>query len=220
MPRGRVVQYPVAVGDVFGHRMVIGPAEPLVGPDGRPRTRWMARCECGTVDAVLPQNLRTGSQCEPCRRGEMIARNHRGAGIERGHDANAIVLQPEFGSWKAMRARCYNPSNARYADYGGRGIRVCDAWRSSFAAFLRDVGRRPSADHSIDRIDVNGDYEPSNVRWATRSEQQRNRRDAVMITLGSVTKHIRDWVEERGLDYERVRGLLRRGVAPEEALRQ
>lgn len=84
---------------------------------------------------------------------------------------------PEYSAWKGMRRRCYNPASARYADWGGRGIRVCDRWLHSFANFLADMGPRPSGDHSLDRWpDNDGDYEPGNCRWATRSQQQCNKR--------------------------------------------
>lgn len=75
-----------------------------------------------------------------------------------------------------MKVRCFNVRSKPYPNYGGRGITMCDHWRDSFAAFLADVGRRPSAAHSIDRIDNDGHYEPGNVRWATRDTQQQNRR--------------------------------------------
>lgn len=83
---------------------------------------------------------------------------------------------PEYKAWIAMRQRCANPRASGYRHYGGRGIRVCDEWEHSFAAFLECVGPRPSPEHSIDRIDVDGHYEPGNVRWATINEQASNRR--------------------------------------------
>src|SRR5262249_60827665 len=85
-------------------------------------------------------------------------------------------MTPEYRAWANMKTRCYAPSYRGYHNYGGRGIRVCDEWRNSFEAFYAHVGPRPSAQHSIDRIDNGGDYEPRNVRWATRHEQQKKKR--------------------------------------------
>src|SRR5690348_5920364 len=89
---------------------------------------------------------------------------------------------PELGVWDRMKTRCYNPKNDGYAWYGGRGIRVCDAWLADFSAFYRDMGPRPSPAHSIDRIDTDGHYEPGNCRWATQVEQQNNRRSNRRVT--------------------------------------
>lgn len=84
---------------------------------------------------------------------------------------------PTYWSWNAMRSRCYDPRNASYQGYGGRGITVCDRWRDSFEAFLEDMGERPSKDYSIDRIDPSGNYESANCRWLTRAEQNARRKD-------------------------------------------
>lgn len=82
---------------------------------------------------------------------------------------------PEYTAWQNMRARCLRPAHPKYADYGGRGITIDPRW-DSFEAFLADIGRRPGPDYSLDRIDNDGCYGPGNLRWATRPEQQRNRR--------------------------------------------
>lgn len=82
----------------------------------------------------------------------------------------------EYGIWSNIKHRCLNPNYRDYKNYGGRGIAVCDRWRDSFDNFMDDMGPRPSLKHSIDRIDNNGNYEPSNCRWATYSQQNRNQR--------------------------------------------
>ena len=85
------------------------------------------------------------------------------------------VASPEYRAWQAMKNRCHNPRAPDYRYYGARGVAVCDEWRASFDAFLRDMGRRPAANLTLDRIDTARGYEPGNCRWATRQVQSRNR---------------------------------------------
>lgn len=107
---------------------------------------------------------------------------------------------PEFNVWKHMLSRCHNANNKSFKNYGGRGIAVCDQWRKSFEMFLSDVGPRPSVQHSIERIDNNGNYEAANCKWATRIEQGSNKRNNVMVTIEGVEKTISEWARNYGVD--------------------
>jgi hypothetical protein len=102
---------------------------------------------------------------------------------------------PEYLCWMAMKKRCYYKKAVDYQDYGGRGIKVCSRWKDSFAAFLADVGPRPSSLHTLERKNPNGDYTPLNVRWATRREQAQNRRNTVRVG----TLCLSEWARRRGI---------------------
>lgn len=106
---------------------------------------------------------------------------------------------PEYSVWLGMKDRCFNPAFKQWDDYGGRGITVCERWRKSFAAFYDDMGRRPSPEHQLDRIDNDGDYEPGNVRWATPSENCNNKSNNRLIAHGGQTRTLTEWSREAGL---------------------
>lgn len=115
----------------------------------------------------------------------------------------------EYVAWRGMKARCYMPNFPKFKDYGARGIRICDAWREDFAAFLEHVGPKPSPKHSIERIDNERGYEPGNVRWATPKEQARNRRSSFLVTHAGLTLTVAEWSERTGLPYETLRYRLK-----------
>lgn len=125
---------------------------------------------------------------------------------------------PLYKVWQAMIGRCHNPRNKKYRHYGGRGIEVCRRWRESFPAFKADIGQRPSPRHSIDRKDNDGHYEPSNVRWATPAEQNRNSRRNHLLTFRGQTKPLTDWATGMGLSPGTLRARLVRGWSVEVAL--
>lgn len=128
-----------------------------------------------------------------------------------------ILIRAYWG----MRQRCYNPKAKHYHRYGGRGISVCERWMSSFTNFKEDMGNRPSPDHSLDRINNDGNYEPSNCRWATKKVQNNNRHDNARIVVDGVEKTITEWSEHYGISrstiYSRINVL---GYDPARALTQ
>jgi len=126
----------------------------------------------------------------------------------------------ERSIWRAMKARCNDPKSISYKYYGAKGIKVCDRWANSFEAFLEDVGPRPSSIHSLDRFpDRTGDYKPDNIRWATRTIQNRNRSATKTMEFRGQVKPIAEWAEEFGLRPGLVgKRISYSGWTPEQAL--
>jgi hypothetical protein len=134
-------------------------------------------------------------------------------------DQHRLVKTPEYYAWAHMIERCENPRNPQWSDYGGRGIAVCARWRARFQNFLADVGPRPSPQHSIDRLENNGNYEPGNVAWRTRAEQNRNTRRTILLTYGGETLCAKDWAKRLGLcSGQVITWRLKHGWSLEEAL--
>ena len=127
---------------------------------------------------------------------------------------------PGYVSWKNMKSRCYNINHVAWERYGGRGIVVCDRWKESFINFLSDMGPKPFENAQIDRIDNNGNYDPSNCRWSTPSENSRNRRDSVVLTHDGITLSLHDWAVKTGINYHVLSQRLFTGWSVERALTQ
>lgn len=137
--------------------------------------------------------------------------------VTHGH-ARRGQQSPEFRTWISMRKRCNEPNRPYWKHYGGRGIRVCARWNESFEHFLEDMGPKPSPKHSIDRIDVNGHYEPGNCRWVTHKEQCGNTRRTSMLTVNGITKSRIEWCKEYGIAWHTIRNRLKQGWTPEQAI--
>ena len=116
---------------------------------------------------------------------------------------------PEYRCWSSIKTRCYNPNSRGYQWYGARGISMCQAWRDSFTAFLAHIGQRPTDLHTLDRIDNDGNYEPGNVRWATRNEQSQNTRLTRLLAHDGETLSLSAWARRLGIDPKSLRERLR-----------
>lgn len=120
-----------------------------------------------------------------------------------------MTSSPEWLAWVNIKRRCYNPKNASYKHYGGRGIKMCEEWVNSFKAFYTYIGPRPNKSYSIDRKDVNGDYEPGNVRWASDNVQRNNRTNSDLHTYKGKTQSLGAWCKEYNLDRRAIRSRVK-----------
>lgn len=121
---------------------------------------------------------------------------------------------PEYLAWINIKRRCYNKNNASYPAYGGRGIVMCERWKNDFLAFLEDMGKRPTEQHSLDRIDVNGNYEPDNCRWALDNIQYNNKRNNVLLTHNGKTQTMSQWAKELGINNDTLWRRIKRANMP------
>lgn len=153
-------------------------------------------CDCGNRKTILLSHILKGkiTSCT-CLHKE---------GVRKINYSHGDCKSREYRIWNLMKSRC-SVNSELYKAWFGRGIKVCDRWLNSYENFLFDMGRSPSKNHSIDRIDNNGDYEPSNCRWATRKEQSRNTSQNINITHNGVTKCVSDWANDLG---NKKRGVL------------
>lgn len=151
-------------GRQFGRLTVLARGDDWTSPTSTARqVRWICRCTCGSEVLVLAASLRRGTKSCGCLVRDLPT-------------THGMYGTPTYLSWAAMIARCTRPRHKKWSHYGGRGITICDRWRD-FPNFLADMGERP-AGHTLDRIDVDGNYEPGNCRWATPTQQRSNRRDS------------------------------------------
>lgn len=175
---------------------------------------WLCRCSCGTEKIVGGNCLRMGqsSSCG-CLKRELASKRF----IKHGCSRNRTHT-PEYNSWASMISRCTNPRSTQFKNYGKRGVGVCQSWLNSFEEFLADMGVKPSRNHSLDRIDNNGNYEPKNCRWATQKQQASNTRRNRKITYKKECLTITQWAERTGLHRNVISRRLSRGWSVERTL--
>lgn len=183
---------------------------------GRERRRswWACKCECGNCSVVDSAKLTSGwSRSCGCLQKDVVANRCTTHGQSRRK-----FRSPEYKVWSGMLSRCDNQNATGFKDYGGRGIRVCERWMNSFENFYADMGPRPTAQHEIDRIDVNGNYEPSNCKWVTKKQNARNTRKSRFIEIGGETLCIGEWAERTGVSADSIRGRINNGWQPIDAI--
>lgn len=176
-------------------------------------TRIVCACDCGIEVVADPSAVRLGKtvSCGCFQKEQTRARATHGDSRRNGRTA-------EYRCWIDMKSRCRNKNNEFYKFYGGRGISVSQQWVDDFESFLSHVGRKPSPKHTIDRIDNDGNYEPGNVRWATRREQVFNRRNTILVDLNGDKTTVKDACRILGLNYRMVKARLERGWSADKAL--
>lgn len=186
-------------GKRFGELQVLRES----GRAGDGKIKWIARCGCGSEFAATGVRIRSGEvkTCPACSRER----------VRLAHVTHGERRTPEYRTWTHIKSRCLNSNVPEFKHYGGRGVSICDRWRESYEAFLEDMGRRPPGKHSIDRIDVNGDYEPGNCRWATHIEQGNNKRCNRLIEINGETKTMAQWADFAGISRETMLKRVKKG---------
>ena len=209
MEKKRAYNYIDLTGKTFGKLTVIKEIDSL-----KHHTVWLCRCQCGKETQVEVSNLRNGNtQSCGCLRGERLGdrrRTHGMGSVERRERLYSI--------WAGMKYRCFNPKGKSFKDYGGRGISVCKQWLQfeNFRDWALKTGYQD--DLEIDRINNDGNYEPNNCRWATRSQNQSNRRNNRLITINGETKTLSQWAEDFGLSINTIVSRIRNGWVNEELI--
>ena len=199
---------PQLINQRFGALVVVneGPARPRGG------RLCLVLCNCGAIGAARPEELRSG-RAKSC-----------GCGVHKRADCGGLApwearaCTPEYRAWRDMKGRCHTSTHRDFRLYGARGIRVCDEWRRSYEAFLAHIGPRTSSSHSPDRIHNSRGHEPGNVRWATQTTQQRNKRNNRIVTVGGESAPLVVWCERTGITVDRAYARIRKGWSAERAV--
>lgn len=202
------------IGVRFGRLVPIREAEPRRVKSGLPQRVWECQCDCGAIICLPQSNFRSGHtrSCGCLITDTVISRSYKHGHSRRENES------PTFKCWMAMMTRCYCTTFVSYQRYGAVGIKVWEPWHD-FATFLKDMGERPSTGHSLDRYpNQNGNYEPGNLRWATDTEQARNKRNNRLLTYKGETRCQSEWEEIKGFRHGLIKDRIRLGWSVERAL--
>ena len=179
-----------------------------VNPHGYQR-KFLCRCVCGTEKIVFFNNMKRPNASCGCYQRKLIS------GMFKIHGKSGDRY---YENWCKLKERCYNTHSKDYQNYGGRGIYICRRWRKSFESFYKDMGEKPSKNHTLERINNNGPYAPWNCRWATRKQQSRNKRNNVLISFKGESMCASDWAERLGMNISTLKSRLFKNWSIEKAL--
>jgi len=197
-------------GMTFNYLTVVG-----IGPKkhGRRDTQWICECRCGTTTVAESHELKSGHKksCGCYNLKKIKERNTKHGYAQREN------CHPDYSVWRGMINRCHGYSKMSKA-YKDRGIKVCDRWRESFGDFIQDLGCRPSPEHTLDRIDVNGNYTPENCRWATNQEQAYNKTNTRIIEFNGKSMNILEWSKETSIPTEVISSRVDKRWSPQKIL--
>ena len=195
----------------FGRLTVIKRLNNHISPKGKQYSKWQCKCDCGNIVDVLGRNLNNGNT-QSCG---CFAKELSKKAMTKHGQRNARI----YNIWSAIKDRCYNENNKEYHLYGGRGITVCAEWLHDFQAFYDWAMSNGYADDlTIDRIDNDKGYSPFNCKWATRKEQNNNKRSNNLITFNGKTQTIAQWADEKKMKYSTLNSRINRGWSIERTL--
>ncbi len=182
------------------------------------RRSLLCLCDCGVEKVIRLSTLVSGStkSCG-CLKHEKAVEAGKTLNLNHG-ELRGRTASPEYKAWQHIKERCFKSSCSEFKNYGARGITICPRWVDLFTNFLDDVGRRPSPQHSIDRIDNTKGYEPGNCRWATPSQQSNNRRSTHILELDGISLTRREWSDRTGVSYDAIVNRLKSGWSVRSAL--
>lgn len=182
-------RHPIILGQKF-HRLTVIKQVPFQGPSSKARRLVLCRCDCGN-ERIVPfgRLVRDEQYSCGCYGREQVIKSAKTHGLSKTH---------VYRSWINMMRRCYKSKGNDYRDYQGRGIKVCKRWRVDFLSFMEDMGSPPPG-WTLERVNVNGNYKPSNCIWATPAHQATNTRKNIFFTIDGQTKHLSEWCRIYGM---------------------